>query len=141
MRKILVLVLAVAGLSCGGVRHARAPVPSTWTLEAQPVTAAHAMVVTGHPLATAAGVEILQQGGNAIDAAVAVGFALEVVLPVAGNIGGGGFIVHRTAGGDVTALDYREAAPRAATRDMYVDAAGNVTDKSRIGYLACGVPG
>ena len=99
------------------------------------------MVVTAHPLATEAGVEILKQGGNAIDAAVAVAFALEVVLPDAGNIGGGGFIVHRTAGGVVHALDYREAAPTGASRDMYVDSAGNVTDKSLIGHLAAGVPG
>jgi gamma-glutamyltranspeptidase len=87
-------------------------IPATWTLKSRPVTASHAMVVTAHPLATEAGVAILKQGGNAIDAAVAVAFALEVVLPDAGNIGGGGFIVHRTAGGEVHALDYREAAQR-----------------------------
>src|ERR1043166_7493122 len=92
-------------------------------------------------LASAAGVEVLKEGGNAIDAAVAVAFALEVVLPDAGNIGGGGFIVHRTAAGEVTALDYREAAPAAATHDMYLDAAGNPTDKSVVGHLAAGVPG
>jgi len=99
------------------------------------------MVVSAHPLATQAGVEILKQGGNAIDAAVAVAFALEVVLPDAGNIGGGGFIVHRTAGGEVTALDYREAAPAGATHDMYIDSAGNPTKKSEVGHLAAGVPG
>ncbi len=99
------------------------------------------MVVTAHPLATQAGVDILKEGGNAIDAAVAVAFALEVVLPDAGNIGGGGFIVHRTAGGEVTALDYREAAPAAATHDMFVDSAGNPTEKSLAGHLASGVPG
>jgi gamma-glutamyltranspeptidase/glutathione hydrolase len=99
------------------------------------------MVVTAHPLATQAGVEILKEGGNAIDAAVAVGFALEVVLPDAGNIGGGGFIVHRTAAGEVHALDYREAAPSGASRNMYVDSTGNVTDKSLVGHLAAGVPG
>ncbi len=99
------------------------------------------MVVTAHPLASQAGVEILKKGGNAMDAAIAVAFALEVVLPDAGNIGGGGFIVQRTAGGEVTALDYREAAPSRATRDMYLDSAGNVTDNSRYGHLAVGVPG
>ena len=99
------------------------------------------MVVTAHPLATQVGVDILKQGGNAIDAAVAVGFALEVVLPDAGNIGGGGFIVSRTAKGEVSALDYREAAPLAATHDMYLDSTGNPTDKSVIGHLAAGVPG
>jgi len=99
------------------------------------------MVVTAHPLASQAGLDILKQGGNAIDAAVAVAFALEVVLPDAGNIGGGGFIVHRSAGGEVTALDYREAAPGAATHDMFVDSAGNPTKKSEVGHLASGVPG
>ncbi len=99
------------------------------------------MVVSAHPLATQVGVDILKLGGNAIDAAVAVAFALEVVLPDAGNIGGGGFIVHRTAGGEVTALDYREAAPAAATHDMFVDSAGNPTSTSEVGHLASGVPG
>jgi len=99
------------------------------------------MVVSAHPLASQVGVDILRQGGNAIDAAVAVAFALEVVLPAAGNIGGGGFIVHRTAAGDVTALDYREVAPAAATHNMFVDSAGNPTDRSEIGHLAAGVPG
>ena len=99
------------------------------------------MVVTAHPLATQAGVDILKQGGNAIDAVVAVAFALEVVLPEAGNIGGGGFIVHRTATGEVSALDYREAAPSGASHDMYLDSAGNLTDKSLVGHLASGVPG
>jgi gamma-glutamyltranspeptidase/glutathione hydrolase len=99
------------------------------------------MVATAHPLATEVGVAILRQGGNAIDAAVAVGFALAVVLPDAGNIGGGGFIVYRDAGGRVTALDYREAAPGRATRDMYLDSTGTLTDRSLTGHLAAGVPG
>ncbi len=139
MRKILPLVI-VAAVGCGP-RGPAPLVPATWTLKSQPVTAPQAMVVTAQPLATQVGLDILQQGGNAIDAAVAVAFALEVVLPDAGNIGGGGFIVHRTAAGDVHALDYREAAPSGASRDMYVDSAGNVTDKSLIGHLAAGVPG
>ncbi|HTI05081.1 MAG TPA: gamma-glutamyltransferase [Gemmatimonadales bacterium] len=149
MRK-LTCVLAAVALGCGKppqpgvitpVVRGKPVIPATWTLRSRPVTAAHAMVVSAHPLASAAGVEILKQGGNAIDAAVAVAFALEVVLPDAGNIGGGGFIVHRTAAGEVTALDYREAAPAAATHDMYLDAAGNPTDKSVVGHLAAGVPG
>jgi gamma-glutamyltranspeptidase/glutathione hydrolase len=139
MRKILALVIASAALGCGVRRPAL--FPSTWPLRSQPVTAPHAMVVTAHPLATQVGVDILNQGGNAIDAAVAVGFALEVVLPDAGNIGGGGFIVHRNAVGEVHALDYRETAPSGASRNMYVDSAGNVTDKSLVGHLATGVPG
>jgi len=119
----------------------RALVPATWTKKSSPVVAPKAMVVSAHPLATAAGVDILKEGGNAIDAAVAVGFALAVVLPDAGNIGGGGFIMYREASGRVRALDYRETAPRAASRDMYLDSAGNLTDQSVTGHLAAGVPG
>ena len=99
------------------------------------------MVVSGHPLASEVGIEVLKQGGNAVDAAVAVGFALEVVLPEAGNIGGGGFIVYRDATGRVRALDYRETAPAGASRDMYVDSTGHVTERSLTGHLASGVPG
>jgi gamma-glutamyltranspeptidase / glutathione hydrolase len=139
MRKILPL-LVLAAIGCGRART-ESLFPKTWPLRSEPVTAPRAMVVTAQPLATQVGLDILKQGGNAIDAAVAVGFALEVVLPDAGNIGGGGFIVHRSAAGDVHALDYREMAPSGASRDMYVDSAGNVTEKSLIGHLAAGVPG
>jgi gamma-glutamyltranspeptidase/glutathione hydrolase len=113
----------------------------------EPVHAQHAMVVTIHHLATDAGVQILQQGGNAVDAAVAVGFALAVVYPFAGNIGGGGFMLIREAKTDVQRgrnifLDYREKAPLAATANMYLDAQGNVIPKaSTVGYRAIGVPG
>src|SRR5437762_10830968 len=148
MRKLPAICL-LAALGCAHRPPTAAPapirgpavIPATWTLRARTVTAPHAMVVSAHPLATKVGVDILKLGGNAIDAAVAVAFALEVVLPDAGNIGGGGFIVHRTAGGEVTALDYREAAPAAATHDMFVDSAGNPTKKSEVGHLASGVPG
>lgn len=118
-------------------------VAPTWGLDGRAVAvpAPHAMVVTGHPLATAVGRRILEQGGNAIDAAVAVGFALTAVLPAAGNIGGGGFIVYRDSAGNVAALDYRERAPGAATRDMYLDSLGNPTDRSITGHLSVGVPG
>src|SRR6185503_11242430 len=119
----------------------RAEIPTTWTRQSNPVVAPKAMVVSAHPLASAAGVEVLRQGGNAIDAAVAVGFALAVVLPDAGNIGGGGFIMYREATGRVRALDYRETAPGGASRDMYLDSAGNLSDKSVTGHLAAGVPG
>jgi gamma-glutamyltranspeptidase/glutathione hydrolase len=123
------------------IRGERVVTPQ-WTLTSQPVSAPSAMVVTAHPLATQVGVDILRRGGNAIDAAVAVGFALAVVLPDAGNIGGGGFIVHRDWAGDVQALDYREMAPAGASRNMYVDSAGNViTDRSLVGHLAAGIPG
>jgi gamma-glutamyltranspeptidase/glutathione hydrolase len=99
------------------------------------------MVASGHPLASQVGAEVLARGGNAIDAAVAVGFALAVVLPEAGNIGGGGYLVHRDASGKAVAPDYRETAPAAATRDLYLGADGKLTDQSRIGHLASGVPG
>lgn len=100
------------------------------------------MVVAAHPLATKIGVEILKQGGNAVDAAIAVQFALAVVYPQAGNIGGGGFMVYRSASGDVATLDYREIAPAAATRDMYLDKDGNaIQHLSLSGSLAAGVPG
>jgi gamma-glutamyltranspeptidase / glutathione hydrolase len=107
-----------------------------------PVHAQHGMVVSTNELAAQAGVEILQAGGNAIDAAVASGFALAVVLPGAGNIGGGGFMLVRMADGKTHFLDYREKAPAAATRDMYLDAQGNVIEgASEIGYKSIGVPG
>lgn len=106
------------------------------------VTADTAVVVTAHPLATMVGVQILRQGGNAIDAAVAVQFALAVVYPQAGNLGGGGFLVYRDEKGKAVVLDYREKAPAAATETMYQDTAGKVIEaKSRYGIFACGVPG
>jgi len=99
------------------------------------------MISSDAPLASEAGIEILKKGGNAVDAAVAVGFALAVVYPEAGNIGGGGYMVIHMADGRAAALDYREIAPLAATRNMYLDSEGNLTDKSVVGPLASGVPG
>jgi gamma-glutamyltranspeptidase/glutathione hydrolase len=102
----------------------------------------HGMVVTAHRLASEVGVDILKRGGNAIDAAVAVGYALAVVYPSAGNIGGGGFMTLRLADGHEAFLDFRERAPLAATRDMYLDASGAVVPGlSTDGYLSVGVPG
>ncbi|HEU5049576.1 MAG TPA: gamma-glutamyltransferase [Gemmatimonadales bacterium] len=101
----------------------------------------NAMVVSGSPIASQVGADILRRGGNAVDAAVAVGFALAVVHPEAGNIGGGGFMVIRTRDGSVSAIDYREVAPGAASRDMYLDHSGNPTSLSVTGHLAAGVPG
>lgn len=100
------------------------------------------MVVSAHPEASRVGIDILKKGGNAVDAAVAVQFALAVVYPNAGNIGGGGFMVYRSAKGEVNALDFREKAAASANRDMYLDTAGNpIVDKSLYGHLATGVPG
>lgn len=108
----------------------------------RPTVAQKAMVVSAQKLASEAGVAILKKGGNAIDAAVATELALAVTHPVAGNLGGGGFMLIRLANGDVYALDYREKAPLQATRAMYLDSAGNPSlDKSKIGHLAVGVPG
>ncbi len=108
----------------------------------RPVHAKHAVVVSVHEEASKVGAEILQKGGNAVDAAVATGFALAVVHPAAGNIGGGGFMLVRFADGKIHFLDYREKAPKAASRDMYLDAQGNVIpDASTVGYKAISVPG
>lgn len=99
-------------------------------------------VVSAHPLASKVGLEILKSGGNAIDAAIATQLALAVVYPNAGNIGGGGFMIARLASGELLSLDFRETAPAAAHRDMYLDAAGNpVPNKSINGHLSGGVPG
>src|SRR3954469_19578228 len=125
---VLLVGLVSAASTCLGSTH--------------PEHAEHAMVVSVHQIASRVGVEILQAGGNAVDAAVATGFALAVVHSPAGNIGGGGFMLVRMANGETHFLDYREKAPAAATRDMYLDAKGNVIkDMSTVGYRAIGVPG
>ena len=124
-RAIALLVLALLAACHPAPTPVTAPaglIPSTWTLP-RPVEAVEAtggMVASGHPLASQVGADVLARGGNAIDAAVAVGFALAVVLPEAGNLGGGGYLVHRSPTGKTTALDYRETAPAAATRDMFL---------------------
>src|SRR5512141_1691574 len=107
----------------------------------QPVFARHGMVVAQEPNAADVGVAVLKSGGNAVDAAVAVGFALAVTHPFAGNLGGGGFMLVRLADGRTTFIDFRERAPERATRDMYLDRAGGVTTDSDVGYRAAGVPG
>jgi gamma-glutamyltranspeptidase/glutathione hydrolase len=108
---------------------------------AEPVRARHGMVVTVEPHATEAGLSVLQHGGNAIDAAVAVGFGLAVTHPSAGNLGGGGFMLIRFADGRTTFINFRERAPLAANSAMYLDASGKPTTDSDLGYRASGVPG
>lgn len=126
-----------------GRRASSVEFPAGWPFPADTTaeSSRHAMVATGDSLVTAAGSEILRAGGNAVDAAVSVQFALAVVEPKAGNIGGGGFLVLRTGDGTAASLDFREEAPGAATPDMYLDEQGEVTDESVTGYLASGVPG
>src|SRR4029079_16437940 len=107
-----------------------------------PVGAEHCMVVSAHRLASKAGLDVRKAGGNAVDAAIAVGYALAVTFPEAGNLGGGGFMTVRFDDGRTAFIDFRETAPGAATATMYLDANGNpVPERSRRGYLAVGVPG
>jgi gamma-glutamyltranspeptidase/glutathione hydrolase len=107
-----------------------------------PVGAEHGMVVSAHHLASKGGIDVLKAGGNAVDAAVAVGYALAVTFPEAGNLGGGGFMTVRFHDGRTAFIDFRETAPGAATATMFQDASGNpVPERSRRGYLAVGVPG
>lgn len=142
------LIAAVVAAGCADVdRPATADgapaFPDAWRYDAaaDPVVADSGAVVTTDVLASRVGLDVLRDGGNAVDAAIAVEFALAVVNPEAGNIGGGGFMVARMADGTEAALDFREKAPAAATRDMYLDADGNLTDASVVGHLASGVPG
>jgi gamma-glutamyltranspeptidase/glutathione hydrolase len=140
------VVLTLAGPALGqkaALRPAASPpLADQLPPAAAPVLARHALVVSAHPEASKVGRDIMQQGGNAYDAAVAVQFALAVVLPVAGNIGGGGFIVYRDHSGPSGTLDFRETAPAGASRDMYLDANGNVVPgRSTAGALAVGTPG
>ncbi|MFS2153554.1 gamma-glutamyltransferase [Rhizobium sp. Rhizsp42] len=119
-----------------------APLSSALAASPAPVEAEHGMVVTAQHLATDVGVEVLKKGGNAVDAAVAVGYALAVVYPTAGNIGGGGFMTIRMKDGKASFLDFRERAPLAATKTMYLDAKGDIVPRASLdGYLAVGVPG
>jgi gamma-glutamyltranspeptidase/glutathione hydrolase len=117
--------------------------PAEWRYAAgrQATFAEHAMVTSDSRLASDVGIEILRRGGNAIDAAVAMGYALAVTFPLAGNIGGGGFMVVRRQDGQAAALDFREVAPLGAARDMYLDASGKKTDAMIVGHLAVAVPG
>jgi len=130
MRGLRLVTSVVCSLSLVSVSDAKEPVRSQ-----------HGMVVAEEPIASDVGLQVLKNGGNAIDAAVAVGFALAATHSLAGNIGGGGFMLIRLANGKTTFLDFRECAPQKATRDMYLDAKGNVTKDSVGGWRSSGVPG
>src|SRR4051812_9176252 len=126
-RLLLALVCIVAATPIGAAR--------------QPLHARHGMVVAMEAIASEVGVSVLKAGGNAVDAAVAVGFALAVTHPFAGNIGGGGYMVIRMADGRATFIDFRERAPEKSTRGMYLDGQGNLTRDSIEGWRSSGVPG
>ena len=139
----LAATLLLASHGCGSPPHPGIAFPERWPLSAaaDPVSASAGLVSTTDEFATRVGFDVLEAGGNAIDAAVATGLALAVVNPEAGNLGGGGFMMIRLADGSVHAQDHREKAPLAATRDMYLDGAGRVTGRSMVGHQAAGVPG
>ncbi len=141
--KSVVASLTLSALLLVSTVASAAPVPAQWAFPADgpPVKAKHGMVSSVSPIASKVGVEILKQGGNAIDAAVAVAFAMAVTWPEAGNVGGGGFLVMRDKEGKNYALDYRETAPAKATRDMFLDEKGEVTDKGLVTRLGAGTPG
>jgi len=133
--KLLYIFLITTIISC------KTKAPFTYKLQKSAIED-QAMVVTGHPLASEIGLKILKKGGNAIDAAIAIQYALAVVYPKAGNIGGGGFMVLRLADGTTNTLDFREKAPSKASRDMYLDTQKEVIPRLSIdGHLAAGVPG
>jgi gamma-glutamyltranspeptidase/glutathione hydrolase len=139
LRRLLAGFLALS--ICLGVI---AGTPASVQSAPAPTRGRHAMVASQHELASKIGVDILKRGGNAVDAAIAVGIALAVVYPEAGNIGGGGFMLIRTSDGTNRAIDYREMAPKAATRDVFVQSNGDLIrgeGSSTIGYRASGVPG
>src|SRR4051812_5236221 len=126
-RLLLALVCIVAATPIGAAR--------------QPLHARHGMVVAMEAIASEVGVSVLKAGGNAVDAAVAVGFAMAVTHPFAGNIGGGGYMLIRMADGRTTFIDFRERAPEKSSRNMYLDAKGEVTRDSVEGWRSSGVPG
>ncbi|WP_312043161.1 gamma-glutamyltransferase, partial [Erwinia sp.] len=144
--RITLTASLIAGLVLwqGATAAPTAP-PISYSVDADtfhPIKEQHGMVASVDALATQAGVDVLKRGGNAVDAAIAVGYALAVTHPQAGNLGGGGFMLIRTASGHATTIDFREMAPIKASRDMFLDAQGNAdSKKSLTSHLASGVPG
>ncbi|MCB9946346.1 MAG: gamma-glutamyltransferase [Rhodospirillaceae bacterium] len=142
-RRVSLVLAAVTTFALPTVAHSQQAAIYSSLDRFHPVIAQNGMVASQEATATEVGVDILRRGGNAVDAAVAVGFTLAVTLPRAGNIGGGGFmLVHLAGSGETVAIDYRERAPAASDRDMYLDAEGNADPElSRFTQLAVGVPG
>ncbi|HEX8181896.1 MAG TPA: gamma-glutamyltransferase [Pyrinomonadaceae bacterium] len=141
---LLTLALLLVFWPCVPLMQPAGVMPTARAATRAPVRAPHGMVATANKLASEVGVDVLRRGGNAVDAAIAVAFALAVTYPSAGNLGGGGFMLLRLRDGRTTAIDYREMAPAAATRNIYLDAQGKLIageGSSTIGYRAAGVPG
>ena len=144
--RVVLLITVLTASACGIFKKKDSPVLTSSSPVAKPIENhngyKNGLVVTAHPIASEIGVQILKKGGNAIDAAVAVQFVLAVVYPNAGNLGGGGFMVYRSAKGEKTSLDFRETAPSEASENMYLDMYGQpIADLSLQGQLASGVPG
>ncbi len=141
--KSILLLFTLALCQCKESNDTQLKTVSLNKQENEGVVAANGMVVTAHPIATKIGLDVLKKGGNAFDAAVAVKYALAVVLPKAGNLGGGGYMVYRTADGKKGALDFRETAPALASRDMFIDSINKtvMNDKALLGHLAACTPG
>jgi gamma-glutamyltranspeptidase/glutathione hydrolase len=144
LRLLLAITVAIAFLASPLTGLKQQPWPAAAAASREPVRAPHGMVAATNEVASQVGVEIMKRGGNAVDAAIAVAFALAVTHPSAGNLGGGGFMMIRLKNGRTTAIDYREMAPAAATRNIYLDQNGNLIageGGSLVGYRAAGVPG
>src|SRR5690606_2382139 len=142
MKLTYLFLIALLFFSCKEKPNAQIPVEKSTVEIKKPVIADSAMVVSARVEASKIGTDILKNGGNAFDAMIATQMALALTHPNAGNIGGGGFMVFRTQYGEIGSLDFREKAPLAATRDMYLDKDGNfIPEKSTVGGLAVGVPG
>src|SRR5258708_22649852 len=142
IRRITTAFLFAAITSLLALQTQNAPI--TFAASREPVRARHGVVASTNEIASKVGVDIMKRGGNAVDAAIAVAFALAVTHPAAGNLGGGGFMMIRLKDGRTTAIDYREMAPAAATHNIYLDKGGKVLEGdggSRQSYPAAGVPG
>src|SRR6185295_12154402 len=144
LRLFLVSSLITGVIAFPGSQLFREAAPAVSAASREPVRARHGIVASTNEVASRVGVDIMKRGGNAIDAAIAVAFALAVTHPAAGNLGGGGFMMIRLKNGKTTAIDYREMAPAAATHNIYLDKDGRLIEGeggSLVGYRAAGVPG